>query len=313
MSSGERSELSSGRGDVIRAVILPQLGDDQPRFVEPWLMWRFLATHWLLLVACAIVGGLAGYAGSYAFTKVYRAEVLVAPVQDESATGLGSLAGAYGLLAGASALGLDLRGSNNSSAQAIAQIQSRQFIERFIEDESLLPVLFPRQASEGDRPTLQDAYNRFVHQILLVREDRVTKLITIRIDWRDRIVAAEWANKLVDRINAVTRADAIQETDRTLEYLRNALDQSDYVKLRASISSVIEAQFNKRMLAQTRPDYAFRVIDPAKPSDANKHSSPRRILFAAFGVALGSVVGLWVALLRRRHTPLERGRALHSD
>jgi uncharacterized protein involved in exopolysaccharide biosynthesis len=307
---GNNTDLVVDGENVIRAVIVSTQGDSGS-LIDPRLVWLFLLGHWLLLALATILGGIAVFAASYALPRVYRAETLLAPVAEEG-NSLRSLAGTYGALA--SAIGIDLGGSSSDTSQVVAQLQSRQFIEQFITDESLLPVLYPKvkfeaSAASEKKPTLQDAYYRFMREILLVREDKSTKLVTVRVDWRNPEVAADWANKLVARINAVTRADAILQTERSLAYLREALDKADYVSARSAISSVIEAQINKRMLAQTRPDYSFRVIDPAKPSDANKYASPRRLVLAALGMMLGLMAGLWFSFLKESRARSPKGSA----
>jgi uncharacterized protein involved in exopolysaccharide biosynthesis len=305
---GNTTDLAVDGGNVIRAVIVSNHGD-HAALIDPWAIWRFLLRHWFLLPVSVVVGAIAVFSASYALPRIYRAETLLAPVAEEG-SGLRSLTGTYGALA--SAIGIDLGNSNSDTSQVIAQLQSRQFIEQFITDESLLPVLYPDVSFEAGgagkkKPTLQDAYYRFVREILLVREDKSTKLVTVRVDWRDPDVAAEWANKLVARINSVTRADAILQTERSLEYLRDALEKVDYVSVRTAISSVIEAQINKRMLAQTRPDYSFRVIDPAKRSDENKYASPRRLVFAAVGMMLGLLAGLLLSFVLERRAQRSQG------
>src|SRR5690606_19017487 len=67
----------------------------------------------------------------------YRAEAVLAPTEESRASGLPS-----GLSGLAGIAGLNL-GSGSSSAEALAMLRSRAFIEEFIEDNELLPVLFP--------------------------------------------------------------------------------------------------------------------------------------------------------------------------
>ena len=297
--------------EIVRAVILPSVAEINAARIDPRLVARFVLRYWLFLGIAAVLGGAGAVGLSYVFTPVYRAEVLVAPVtSDEDSFGFGSLLSRYGGLA--SAVGIDIGQSSDSTTQALALLRSRQFIEQFIVDKSLMPVLFPDRfkgdAPDPDErpPTLQDGYNRFVRKIMLVKQDKTSNLVTLRIDWHDPVVAASWANELIDRINAATREDAIRESERSLEYLRSEFQKADYVTLRESISSVMEAQVNKRMLAQTRPDYSFRIIDPAKPPDPDKYASPRRVLFAAVGFMLGGLIGICLCLFysRRREARL---------
>jgi uncharacterized protein involved in exopolysaccharide biosynthesis len=50
-------------------------------------------------------------------------------------------------------------------------------------------------------------------------------------------------------------------------------------------------------LARARPDYAFRVIDPAMPGGREMRVSPRLLSFAAYGGLLAGASALALALL----------------
>jgi len=270
-------------------------------------MIRFVREYWVWILSCALLGGTAAVALSFASPRVYRAETLLAPTNgsDEAGGSLGSLVGRYSSLA--NAVGITVPSETGMVQIAIARLQSRSFIEPFILEENIMPIFYPedQQAQNAadqlgaKRHTLQDAYRRFVRSVLLVKHDKSSNLVTIRVDWQDRELAARWANKLVARINTVMRADAIEETDRNLEYLRVELAKADYVSLKDSISSLMEGQINKRMLALTQLDYAFRVLDPAQAPDYNKKIAPRRSIYLVVGFALGSFVGVLLALWRR--------------
>jgi uncharacterized protein involved in exopolysaccharide biosynthesis len=186
---------------------------------------------------------------------------------------------------------------------AIARLQSRGFIEGFIADHKIMEVLYPKDFSSSVKAgqakhTLQDGYRKFADSIMLVERDKLSDLVTIRIDWTDRELGAQWANALVRRLNEVMRADAMDETDRNLKYLAAELQKAEYVTLRDAIASVMESQINKRMLAITQPEYAFRVLDPAKPSDAKRKQFPKRWIFLIVGSLLSGLLGIALCLRR---------------
>jgi uncharacterized protein involved in exopolysaccharide biosynthesis len=302
-STPDRPNVAGTRpAELVRAVILPADPDAAADAINLRAIFAFIAQHWLRIGASALLGAAISVAVSYAFPRKYRAEVLLAPVADSDIGGnLRSLAGRYGQLA--SAVGIDLSSADSSSDTALALLQSRGFLEDFITDKKVMSVLYPGSAEPGNaaksKKTLQDAYRRFVRSILLVKRDKGADLVILRIDWRDRRVAADWANSLEARLNEVTRKQAIEEADRSLSYLRAELKGAEYVQLKDSISSLIEAQVNKRMLATTRPDYSFRVLDRARPPDANKSVAPKRVLFLIGGLFVGGLAGCWLALRRR--------------
>jgi len=291
----------------VRAILLPAYDVEHSVFDLNAIL-SFIGTHWLAIGVCAILGGSAAVAVSFAFDKVYRAEVLLAPsnVGGDLSGGIQSLIGKYSSLA--SAVGVGMPGQGGLTPIAIARLKSRSFVEAFITEQKVMAVLYPEEqpgsqpgAGDPNAPThtLQDGYQLFIGKIMLIRQDKAADLVTIRIDWTNRELAAAWANELVSRLNSVMRADAIEETERSLKYLQTELQRAEYVTLKNSISSLMENQINKRMLAVTQPDYAFRVVDPAKPSDPNKKVFPKRSVFLVLGFALGSFVGALISLRRR--------------
>jgi uncharacterized protein involved in exopolysaccharide biosynthesis len=187
-------------------------------------------------------------------------------------------------------------------------LQSRRFIEQFIADNNLLPVLFSNRWDTamsrwkgGDAqspPSLEDGYEVFSKRVLTVTEDRKTNLITLQIDWLDGGLASIWANMLVARVNATTRDLAIQNANRSIDYLNLELRGTESVELRQSIYSLLQSQMDKRMMASTRPEFAFTVIDPAQPPNRRRYVKPKRVRFALFGLAVGALLGIGVAAFR---------------
>lgn len=268
------------------------------------LVAAVLGLRWYWL-AGALVGVAAGLAAGLLMTPVYRASVTVMPVS-ETRQATGALPGLLARFGGGGALSL---GDDGSREEALAVLRSRQFTAAFIADEALLTVLFAdrwdaaagrwREADPARIPSEWDAWQYFDREIRTVREDRDRGLVTIDIEWRDPAEAARWANLLVARVNDELRTRKLEQLARSLALLRDELERADLVELRQAIASVIQAQVNERMLASTRRDFAFRVIDPAQPPDADAPLAPKPALYAALGLSAGALLGLFAGLVRR--------------
>jgi uncharacterized protein involved in exopolysaccharide biosynthesis len=294
------STESTGR--TIRARLQHEFESPRP-LIDYKAVRHFIGKFWILLGLFGVIGGAVGYGISFAFAKQYRTQVLLAPTTGnaESSGGIQGLVSKYSALA--SAVGIGLPAQQGLVSVAIARLQSRGFIEGFIADQKIMEALYPKDSSSSipagqAKHTLQDGYRKFVDSVMLVERDKSSDLVTIRIDWTDRELGAEWANALVRRLNAVMRADAMDETDRNLKYLAVELQKAEYVTLRDAIASVMESQINKRMLAITQPEYAFRVLDPAKPSDAKRKQFPKRWIFLIVGSLLAGLLGIVLCLRR---------------
>jgi len=260
------------------------------------LCWR---RRWLIGSITFAMGCLAAIVALIT-PPTYRAEALLAPVgEQEGLAGLSALAGQLGGLA--SLAGASLSRSDRT-AEALATLGSRNLTEQFIRDKNLLPTLFPdawdaeQRAWKGaaQPPTMGDALLLF-EQIRSVRENRETGLVTLRVDWRDPEMAAQWANEIVARANELLRARAIAEAEESLEYLGTALNHAANVELRSAISTLMQGQMQSRTFASVRVDYAFRVVDPAVASDLNKRVRPRRTLMVLGGLLAGFLFGVMLA------------------
>jgi uncharacterized protein involved in exopolysaccharide biosynthesis len=170
----------------------------------------------------------------------------------------------------------------------------------------MMPLFFPQQwdAKAGswrsgdteDRPTMQDAVELFDKKVINVVEDRDRGLISVTVEWRDRELAAKWANLMIARVNEQLRARRLVELDKSVSYLNHEIDKTSVVELRASLFKLVEGQINERMVASVRDEYAFQVIDPAVAPDADRYVRPRKALMAAIGFMLGLLVcGAWLA------------------
>jgi uncharacterized protein involved in exopolysaccharide biosynthesis len=294
------STESTGR--TLRARLQHEFESPRP-LVDYKAVFQFVVKFWILLGVFGVIGGAVGYGISFTFPKQYRTQVLLAPTTGnaESSGGIQGLVSKYSALA--SAVGIGLPAQQGLVSVAIARLQSRGFIEGFIADQKVMEALYPKDSSSSvtageAKHTLQDGYRKFVDSVMLVERDKSSDIVTIRIDWTDRELGAEWANALVRRLNEVMRADAMGETDRNLKYLAAELQKAEYVTLRDAIASVMESQINKRMLATTQPEYAFRVLDPAKPSDAKRKQFPKRWIFLIVGSLLAGLLGILLCLRR---------------
>ncbi len=261
--------------------------------------WRLFA---IITLACTTIATLV----AFLMTPVYEAEVLLAPAKDEQSSVLDSLAGSFGGLA--ELAGVSLSGGGGSKDEAIALLQSKMLTLQFIEDEKLLPVLFPQKwdAKRGqwndsdpeDIPTLGDAFKLWDEDIRTVETSTTSSLITLTIDWKDRQQAVRWASELVRRANELMRDRAVAEARKSLEVLSEGLAKTNIVAVQQAIQSVMESQVKTMALAKVREEYYFRVIDPAVVPDADDFVEPQRILLIIAGVVGGAILALITVILR---------------
>ncbi len=273
-------------------------------------LWDFallLARHKRLVLGLCAAGGIIAAAASWTLQPIYRAEVTTMAVQEEQLGGDYAALGAQ--FAGlASLAGLDA-GVGPNHAEALATLSSRAFINTFIEQQQLLTVLFEqptdaialpwrKPASPADAA---DAWELFSEEVLHIREVPDTGVVVVAIEWHNPVLAASWANLLVQQLNQSMRSEAIAQAQTSIDFLNQELAKTSVVELRQAIYRLIEAQIQKSMLARGRPEYSLKIIDPAQPPQADKFIRPRRLVMTAGGVIAGLLAAIAAISLRAAH------------
>jgi hypothetical protein len=283
------------------------LTDEQPSHSarREGLLGPLVRARWRLIASVSLIFALAAVGYCLHTSKWYRAQVLMAAVQPElGTTKLGS-AGGLGDIAALA--GIDLAGNDSFKKEFVARLSSRIFTYKFITEEGILPILYARKwdaehqrwkSSDPEKqPTLEQAYQFFNNKVRTISEERRNGLIKVTIDWKDPVLARDWANKLVARFNADAREVARDDSQRSLEFLNRELARTETVELRQTISGLIESETRKAMLATVREQYAFKIIDPAYVPGKEGLVWPRPALLVAVGLIVGALLGTLLALV----------------
>lgn len=260
-------------------------------------LWAILWMHRWLIVSITVLSFLLSIPYALSLTERYRVEMLLAPAAERSGPGIGDGLGGLAALAGVSVGGGD-------SAKPLAILTSRAFLRTFIEDNDLLEIIFAdmwdaqeeRWAVDdpGDYPDMRDAIRR-LQNAMSVREDSATRLVTLELTWTDPVLAAEWANALVSRLNSHMRRQALEDAELNVAYLQSELTDATLVTLQQSIGRLLESELQKLMLARGSEEFSFTVIDPAEVP--KERFSPRRTLIVLVATFLGGVLSLLVVFV----------------
>ena len=281
-------------------------------------LWQDLwSRRWLILVIVGVLEITAILVAVFA-EPVYSSTIVIMKADTQEQKGiLGSLASGLGQFAGILPGGFG--GGIDESYEAAAILLSRAFTESFIVNENLLPILFsdkwdPERGDwrdPQDVPSMNRAFSLFHGDIRRLDEDEYFGTLTLTVEWYDRVLAARWANLMVERLNERIRSTAVFEAESSLQYLNEELQKASILNLREAIYVLVQDQINKIMLANVRKEYAFKVIDPAVVADEGAFVWPNRILLTSLGLFVGLSIGIFVALLlgaidRARRQFLER-------
>lgn len=270
-------------------------------------IWEIIWRSRKLISIVTLTFGLLGAGISLLIPNVYRAEVLIVPVNDDSSNGSSSLSqlGAVASLAGISI------GSSSSVDENLAVLRSRTFLWTYIEENGLMPILFAddwdnsrktwKKPDPKKQPSLWDAYRMFTKGGLLsVDKDKKSDLVTVAVEWTDPEMAANWANGLVVRLNEYLRQQAIKGSQRNLQYLGEALAKTQVQEIRQSLFDLISKEQKSAMIASAQKEFAFKVIDSASAPD--KKVKPKRALITLMTALIASILAVIYVIYRARNT-----------
>ena len=274
----------------------------------------------LWIVGITFCAAIISVAVALWLPNIYRAEALLA-ADEEGGGGLSALASQYGGLASLAGISLPAGGSSEK-AIGLAKLQSRQFLAGFVERHNILPELMAAESFDWiteelsydkkiydvdeqiwtrkvrapleSKPSAQESLVEF-REILAVSEDNETGFITISVEHLSPIVAQQWVTWMVNDVNEEMMLDATAEAQQSIDYLTDQLKNTQVVALEEVFYSLIEEQTKTIMLANSRPEYLFKTIDPAVAPE--ERSSPSRALICVLGTLLGGMLSVLGVLI----------------
>jgi uncharacterized protein involved in exopolysaccharide biosynthesis len=248
-----------------------------------------------ITLACGIVAAVTALTSP----KWYEASVVLLPVTTTASSSFGSSASGAGLgglggLGGLAALaGINIGGDSKKS-ESVATLVSEALTERYLRENNLLPVIYSKKWDaarhtwkkiDKNTPTEWKTYQYFKKSLRTVDTDIKTGIISLKIKWKDPVLAATWANGLADLTNKVLRDKAIRESERNIEYLNNEAAKTSIVEARQAIYSIMQGEINRAMLARGADEYAFKIIDPARAPE--RKTSPITTVWTVVGLFAG--------------------------
>ncbi|GGN37073.1 MULTISPECIES: Wzz/FepE/Etk N-terminal domain-containing protein [Marinomonas] len=293
--------------------------DDEIDLKELFLaLWR---GKWIIiLITFAFAGGGVLYALSQPNT--YKAEAILASASDSKSGGLAAMASQFGGLASLAGISLG-GGGTDSKAMALATLQSRQFLNAFVNKYDLLvplmagekwnpaqdkllinPEMYDEQQQQWVRevepgktaqPTDWDAYKEF-KKILGVSESKDSGLVTLSITHLSPTIAKQWIDWLVVDLNAWIKDKSLDETRRNIQYLEDQIEKTNITDMKSVFYQLIEEQTKNLMLAEVQDEFAFKIIDPAVVPE--EKVGPKRALICVLAVLLGGMLGMAIVLIR---------------
>lgn len=297
----------------LSAESLQDYRDDEIDLVE---LWKVIWTGKWIVIGITAIFALGSVFYAMTLPDIYRSSALLASADTEKSGGLSGLAAQYGGLAAMA--GINIGSGGDRIDEGLAVLKSRKFIGDFIErhdlwvplmavkrwggvhgklvvDESVYDEEARRWVREVEsprtsKPSVQEAYEKFVAEHLSVSVDKATSFVTLAIEHSSPYVAQEWVTWLISDLNNAIKVDDVASAERSIAYLQQQLGQTAVADLQAVFYQLIEGQMKTIMLANAREEYLFRTLDPAIVPE--QKAKPKRAMICVMGTLIGGILSI---------------------
>ena len=88
----------------------------------------------------------------------------------------------------------------------------------------------------------------------------------------------------------------------SINFLNQSKDFSDVQSIQSAISSLLEMEMQKYMIASVNQDYVYRII--SKPLIPEEHSFPNELLICIIGFLFGVILSVIIVIIiyLKKHT-----------
>lgn len=256
-------------------------------------LYRVIRDAYKSIASFTIIFSLLAIAYAFVLPPVYKVNLSMIPTEKQSSSS--SMPGFGGL---ASFAGINLPKSYDGVDTSLAIMQSRVFLEEFLEKYDVLPELYSDDWDESTKtwvdktPEMWSAVNTF-RGIFKVQQDLNSGVIDVSLEWKDPNKGSFWLNSLIEEINLHLQSEVIDEGNTNLDYLRQQLGGTKLASIENIIYGLIGEQTKEIMLAKVNKEYGFKVLDPAVVP--LERISPRRKVITILGTIVGFIFGIGYA------------------
>jgi uncharacterized protein involved in exopolysaccharide biosynthesis len=242
----------------------------------------------------------------FSLPNIYRSNGIYEVVGSAStssavkSSGLSSIAGAVGVSLGG--------GQTNRGDVIVETVRSKTFLKHLLQFDGILPGLVaakyhnPQSQTidfdvsmysvkdntwNGAPPTIHDAYKVYSRQ-LSIFQDQGDNFIYISFDHISPDFAQEFVLLVIEQLNLKLRSKSLDEANAALNFLEDQLGNTFLIELRSSISSLIQKQLEKKMLADVSENFALAPIE--RPFIEQEKESPSRLLMLIFSTISSFII-----------------------
>jgi LPS O-antigen subunit length determinant protein (WzzB/FepE family) len=252
----------------------------------------------------------------------YNSTALFNVIQDEQ-SGFDSLASQYGGLASMAGIDIPQTSTKDKAALVMQTIQSREFMKHLITfdgvlegiiatkdfDKSSKKIIYDEESFDpssgkwirevkypyNQTPSYLEAHEKFIKNMLEVKQDRKSGFITLSVEHISPIFAFNLLEIIIDEVNKIIKDHDLKESTMAIDYLNEQASIISSTNLQNSINNLYESQLRKKMLANIREEYIINVIDA--PFVPEKKTGPTRSTICILITLIGGILSVLYILI----------------
>ena len=285
------------------------------------LFYVLLEGKWIIVSLTAFVS-IIGVIYSLLLPNIYQSNAMLVPVN--SSSGISGALGSYSGLAGLAGISLPSGGDEGNSAKAIQKISSLSFFENNILPNIHLPDLMAVKSwnsktnivafdesiydtssntwirdysyPQQQIPSSQESYERFKTKHLSLSEDKKSGFITLSIKHQSPFIAKQWAELVINEVNAFYRQKDKSESEKAVNYLNQQISMTGLSEIKQVLAQLLQEEIKKLTLVEANQYYVFDYIDP--PVVMEEKSERKRALICILSALLGGMLSFLFVLIR---------------
>lgn len=223
-------------------------------------------------------------------TPIYKSELFMISTDEKSdgllGGGIQGLASQFGL--GGS---IDMTNSDTiyNKRVAIKILSSREFTLDFLHRNNYMGFLFPEKWDAERATWIEGVYipnheeiMKTMNETRIIFEDLKSGVIQYSLESPYPEFATDFLNSSVKEINFKIREMSKEDGEKKIAYLEQEINKTNLIQAQAVLSALLKDEKQKLMIANTRDDFVFKVIDKAIVPKQKFKPSRRMIAISSF-------------------------------
>ena len=276
---------------------------------------------WIIISLTTFVS-IIGVVYSLSLPNIYESKAILVPAN--SSNSISGALGSYSGLAGLAGISLPSGDGEGNSAKAIQKISTLSFFENNILTNIHLPDLmafkswspetntvaydesiFNNRSNTWIRdfsypkqqiPSAQESFRVFNTQHLSISEDKKSGFIILAIKHQSPFIAKQWAELVVNEVNAFYRQKDKSDSEKAVSYLNQQISMTSLSEIKQAIAQLLQEETKKLTLIEANKYYVFDYIDP--PAVMEQKSDPKRSTICILFALLGGILSILLVLVR---------------